>query len=296
MATPQSRPEVSNGRDVLSHGWKWVAFPAALGSVLLGLSLLGREPRESLLASLSCMLGIAPLVLFYLYQRHARQRNRAEQTLRESEERYRLMVELSPNGVVACQDSRIVYSNEAAAKLLGASMPKELAGKPVLDFVHSESRPAIEKLLRHVIELGAKQPVEEVFQRLDGSKRGSGSNGNPALGRGRTGGATGAAGRDRAQADQRSVAYQRSPAQRRLQLAHRRVCSGSGGRLHPLGRGGLGWIGPSARRSGRKVRVRCVWKSTSDLTQHPPRAGRGSLLGYRERGQLAIRDLVSPVM
>ncbi len=116
------------------------------------------------------MLGIAPLVLFYLYQRHARQRNRAEQTLRESEERYRLMVELSPNGVVACQDSRIVYSNEAAAKLLGASMPKELAGKPVLDFVHSESRPAIEKLLRHVIELGAKQSVEEVFQRLDGSK------------------------------------------------------------------------------------------------------------------------------
>ena len=169
MAPPQSRPEVSHGRDVLSHWWKWIAFPAALGFVLLGLSLIGREPRESLLVALFCVLSIAPLVLFYLYQRDARQRNRAEKTLRESEERYRLMVELSPNGVMACQDSQIVYSNEAAAKLLGAALPKELAGKPVLDFVHSESRPAIEKLLRRVIELGVKQPVEEVFQRLDGS-------------------------------------------------------------------------------------------------------------------------------
>jgi PAS domain S-box-containing protein len=163
-------PKLSNGWDVLPHGWKWIVFPAGLGSVLLGIFLIGHEPRESLLLPLSCMLSIAPLVLLYLFRRDARQRNRAEKALRESEARYRLMLELSPNGVVACQDSQIIYSNEAAAKLLGAAFPKELAGKPVLDFVHSESRPAIEKLLRCVIELGAKQLVEEVFQRLDGSK------------------------------------------------------------------------------------------------------------------------------
>ena len=99
----------------------------------------------------------------------ARERGRTEKALRESEERYRLIVELSPNGVVACQDGKIVYSNDGGAKLLGVSAPKELTGKPVLDFFHSESRPAVGKLLRRVAELGVKESAEEMLLRTDGS-------------------------------------------------------------------------------------------------------------------------------
>ena len=103
------------------------------------------------------------------YQRNAFERKRAEKALRESEERYRLIVELSPNGVVACQDGKIVYSNVAGAKLLGLSSPQELTGKPVLDFVHSESRAAIEHRLCRVAELGVKESSEEMLLAVDGS-------------------------------------------------------------------------------------------------------------------------------
>ena len=57
---------------MLSHGWKWIAFPAATVALLIGLSLIAHQQRESLLVALSCMLGIAPIVLFHLYQRDAR--------------------------------------------------------------------------------------------------------------------------------------------------------------------------------------------------------------------------------
>ena len=103
------------------------------------------------------------------YQRNARERGRTEKALRESEERYRLIVELSPNGVVACRDGKIVYSNEGGAKLFGVSAPNELTGKPVLDFVHSESRPAVAELLRRIAELGVKESSEEMLLRIDGS-------------------------------------------------------------------------------------------------------------------------------
>ena len=103
------------------------------------------------------------------YQRNAFERKRAEKALRESEERYRLIVELSPNGVVACQDGKIVYSNAAGAKLLGLGSPEELTGKPVLDFVHSGSRAAIGNRLRRVAELGVKESSEEMLLAVDGS-------------------------------------------------------------------------------------------------------------------------------
>ncbi|HLA13368.1 MAG TPA: PAS domain S-box protein [Pyrinomonadaceae bacterium] len=62
----------------------------------------------------------------------------AEAALRESEDRYRRLVELSPEAIIVHTDGRFVFVNAAAVKLWGASRPEELIGELVFDFIHPE--------------------------------------------------------------------------------------------------------------------------------------------------------------
>ncbi|TKC18891.1 sensor domain-containing protein [Robertmurraya kyonggiensis] len=55
--------------------------------------------------------------------------------LKESENRYRSVVELSPNLIVIYQDERLVYANPATTKLLGLEL-SELKGKSAFQFIH----------------------------------------------------------------------------------------------------------------------------------------------------------------
>ncbi len=69
-----------------------------------------------------------------------RRRRRNENRLKESEERYRTLVELSPDGIGVERDGAILFVNTTACRLLGAGKPKDLIGKPVLDLVHPDHR------------------------------------------------------------------------------------------------------------------------------------------------------------
>ena len=64
------------------------------------------------------------------------ERKQAEESLRESETRYRSLVEHSPEAVVVYSDNRIVYANGAAASLFAAANASELLGRLIFDFVH----------------------------------------------------------------------------------------------------------------------------------------------------------------
>lgn len=98
-------------------------------------------------------------------------KHQAEQTLRDSEERYRLLVELSPEAIVVQSDDRIVYANHAASNLFGAASAEALLGLAVTDFVHpdhGENFLAREKHLRSNQQSSLKA---EKFVRLDGQVR-----------------------------------------------------------------------------------------------------------------------------
>jgi two-component system, NarL family, sensor histidine kinase UhpB len=88
----------------------------------------------------------------------------------EPNELYRRMVELSPDGILICDDTRIAFLNPAAARLFGASDPDQLRGMPIFDVF----RPSSHALLREYIAgLAAGQPVppvEETIGRLDGGE------------------------------------------------------------------------------------------------------------------------------
>jgi PAS domain S-box-containing protein len=64
--------------------------------------------------------------------------------LAESEEKYRNLVELSPDAILVHQDGTIVFANPAAAALVGADAPGDLIGRPVLELVHPDSRKDVE--------------------------------------------------------------------------------------------------------------------------------------------------------
>ncbi len=98
------------------------------------------------------------------------ERKAVEESLLESEERYRKLVEFSPDTIAVHSSGKLAYINYSGVKLIGAKSPEELIGRNVLDFVHPDFREFTAKRFTGIFE--TKEPVgfaEEVFIKLDGT-------------------------------------------------------------------------------------------------------------------------------
>ncbi len=91
----------------------------------------------------------------------------AEKLLGESEERYRRLVEVSPDLIAVYSEWRFLYVNPAGATMLGASNQNELIGKPILSFVDSAYRKATKDSFLRAQQGKTVGPIEEKFVRLD---------------------------------------------------------------------------------------------------------------------------------
>ena len=98
------------------------------------------------------------------------ERKRAEAELRESEERYRTLVDTAPDAVFVHQDRTVVLANREAVALFGAAEAAELVGRPVEDLIDPDSLPlALERIAR-LTEPGQRNELAEMrYRRLDGS-------------------------------------------------------------------------------------------------------------------------------
>jgi PAS domain S-box-containing protein len=93
---------------------------------------------------------------------------RLERSLKESEKRYRTLVEMAPDAVVVHQDGRFVYANCAALGIYGARSVEELHDKSLVDLVHPDERDAVRDRIRHLLE-GEEIPLREYrLLRVDG--------------------------------------------------------------------------------------------------------------------------------
>ncbi|MFO7977771.1 MAG: PAS domain S-box protein [Bacteroidales bacterium] len=97
------------------------------------------------------------------------QEREAEKKLRESEEKYRSLVEVSADAIFIQQNYQIKYVNPAAIRLFGATHESQLLGRSPLDFFPPEYHPLIKERIRLV--LASNQPanrIEYKMNRLDG--------------------------------------------------------------------------------------------------------------------------------
>ncbi len=118
-------------------------------------------------------LELLPVVIDrVLYQQHIiGERKQMEATVRESEERYRSLVDLSPDGIAVHAEGKFVFVNPAGARYLGASNADQLIGKDFVGFVHpSYHDTAVERVRLMEQEKSSVPWIEEVFVRLDGKE------------------------------------------------------------------------------------------------------------------------------
>ncbi|MDH3473006.1 MAG: PAS domain S-box protein [Rhodospirillales bacterium] len=94
---------------------------------------------------------------------------RAEEALRESEERYRLVVEHTPSGILLYRNGRIAFANPSAVKALGAEDEGDLIGLSPFDIAHPDIHDLVRARVEAVERGEVLSPVEQVFVRRDRS-------------------------------------------------------------------------------------------------------------------------------
>ena len=98
------------------------------------------------------------------------EQKKAESALRESEERYRQLVELSPDAVIVHLDGKINFANAATANLLGAESTEQLHGVQIFDLLQPQSRELALRRTRQILTQGKSMPLADLeFRRLDGT-------------------------------------------------------------------------------------------------------------------------------
>ncbi len=96
------------------------------------------------------------------------EKRQVDQALRESEERYRALVELSPDPICVFVGGKFAFVNSAAIDIFGAELSDELIGRSIIDMVHPDYRVSIRDQFRQMVHQGKRVPIiEEKFFRVD---------------------------------------------------------------------------------------------------------------------------------
>lgn len=97
-------------------------------------------------------------------------RKMAEEKLRESELRYRSLVEDSPDAIVIHDGWKYLFANRAAVSMLGATNTDDIVGRDVYSTIHPDYQNIVRELMDMISKQGVTSPLREIMMlRLDGS-------------------------------------------------------------------------------------------------------------------------------
>lgn len=94
---------------------------------------------------------------------------KSQTALMESELKYRGLVENSPDAIAIYAAGKIAFVNNECLRLMAAKKNEDLIGKPVIEFVHPNSRAVVAERMKKVAVDISLPVAEEKFVRLDGS-------------------------------------------------------------------------------------------------------------------------------
>ncbi len=152
-------------RDIPGRPSELFARPRMPGRVLTARRLDG--------AHFPAMVHLAPIQLagqglVVVSLRDMTQRQRAEEALQASSERYRLIVQTAAEGIWMCDAAeRTSFVNPTMARMLGYEV-EHMLGRPMADFMDPDSA-ALQRASLARAGAGAAEPAEGRFYRQDGS-------------------------------------------------------------------------------------------------------------------------------
>ncbi len=96
-------------------------------------------------------------------------RRRSDGALKRSEERYRRLVDLSPDAVLIVRAGQVIFANPTAARLLGAENREDVIGRSALEFVHPDEQPSLTARMAEVLDGTRERTIQERrYVRYDG--------------------------------------------------------------------------------------------------------------------------------
>lgn len=98
-------------------------------------------------------------------------RKRIEEELQKTKERYRALVEWSPEAIGVHRDGKILYANPASIKIIGANSSKEVEGTSILSIVHPDFHQIMMDRVKNMMSEKETVPplVEQKFIKMDGT-------------------------------------------------------------------------------------------------------------------------------
>lgn len=108
--------------------------------------------HSSSISNISVITSMLKLFVFRIIGELERRKNDA--MLNDSRERYREMVECSPDAIFVYSEGKVMYTNKAGLKLLGGESIADIIGTEFLNFIHPDFYKYVKSQFNKRIEIG----------------------------------------------------------------------------------------------------------------------------------------------
>ncbi|MEY2434408.1 MAG: hypothetical protein QOC92_4133 [Acidimicrobiaceae bacterium] len=147
----------------------WSAVWIGLGQLAIWTGFAPTMIDEPLVHGVALLNGLAVVFVVRMAGAVTDQKEKAEATLRESEDRFRSLVQNSSDLTIVLYAGQISYASEASFKVLGYR-PEDLVGRPATDLVHPDDLEWLrDRLAADLANNSVAQPVELRARRADGN-------------------------------------------------------------------------------------------------------------------------------